>query len=293
MSDYIIFYLFFAAQVALLSIYFPYLMLKRMRKIYTDYPPSEYPKLYPSGKAELSRAHHIFEAANILVVFLAIAMIVWIELFTDPSIERVLDELSVIFFVVQLGPMVILEISAKSELKAMRLLNKNRKRSAELQPRKVTDFASVKLITLTISMIILSIIVDILVNQHIHQFQFSWDNSTVHRSIVMIVTNALLATVGYFNIYSKKLDPHQDTNDRNHQIGLAIRSLFYVSIGMSIFFMVKEGTDDLGIDHLQPAMTALYCTLIGFFSIGSRVISIKLKDINFDVYKEDATSPHN
>lgn len=280
MSAHTIFYITFALQIAVLSIYFPRRILARMRRILDAHPPQEFPKLYPLSEDTYQKSQRRFEVINILVVILGITVIFWIEFFAKGDLTRILDEISVVFFLLQLVPMAFLEFSEKSNYKLMRAINTTKKKFAALRPRKFTDFAPAKLFVMAVAMIALSIIVDFTLNT-----ATDWSEGPMQRSLVVVITNGLLFILMYCNVFSRKLNPHQDEQDRIAHITLAVRTLLYISIGMSIYMMIKQITKQDGLDFIQPALTSLYCLAIGIMCIGGRVSSFDFENENFEVYR--------
>ena len=57
MTEHQLFYLVFLGQVLLISYVFPRRVLKRMRHVVDNYPPTEYPRLYPVSQNLVERAH--------------------------------------------------------------------------------------------------------------------------------------------------------------------------------------------------------------------------------------------
>jgi len=279
MNEYTLFYITFALQVAILSIYFPVKIMAKIRSMLEAHPPEQYPKLYPLSEDTYVKSQRRFEVFNILVVVLGLAVILWIEFYSKRSVGNILDEISIFFFLVQLVPMALLELSEKSNYKIMRAINKTKKKVAALKPRSIFDFASKSLFAFTLGLMLASFIIDFILNG-----TSGWEEA-LQRTITIIITNLLLFILMWCNVYSKKLNPHQDDADRLNHISIAVKSLLYISMGMSVYLIVKQVTKQDNLDFIQPALSSLYCLAIGVMCIGTRINSFNANNENFEVYR--------
>lgn len=282
-----VFYGCFFIQLLLISVYFPRLVKQRVAYVIEEYPAQEYPKLYPYSPAYMEREMTIFTRFNYLICCVGVLLVI-ASLLVLPQGNYVPEMSPMIFFMLQMMPFFKLEMSECSVFSAMKKANNNRVRTTLLAPRRLTDFVSTPIILTAVTLILVSIAVDIYVNQHIETFLLGMGKGTFGRTITILVTNSLLAVVVWWNIQGKRLDPHQDNKDRLQIIAVTVRSLFYVSMGLSVFLIVREGTDDMQIDHWQPVLMTVYCIVIGYFSMALKWTQLSVDDINFDVYKADA-----
>ena len=58
-------------------------------------------------------------------------------------------------------------------------------------------------------------------------------------------------------------------------------------MAMSVFTMTQAADDVFDLDFLDATLMSLYFQVIVFFSIGHVLRSLKLEDIDFDVYKKE------
>lgn len=283
------FIILFSIQIILLTAYIPSLAIKRIKLILDQFPREQYPKLYPFEETNYDKNKHWFLLLNGIVAFIGLAIIIAL-LFSNPAelpkglVEK-LDMVTAIYFLFQLTPIGFLSWSEKNNLKAMRILAKNNKRSANFSKRNILNFVPVSWLFAAVALILFSIGMDFYLNFDANKDVFSVDNKTVHTSIVLLVTNALLFCVVYFNIYSKKLNPHQADADRLKHIEITAKSIVLMSIAMSLFFIVKAGFNEQMSDLIQAGLTSLYCAFVGYLSIGFQFDKINVNQINFDVYK--------
>lgn len=191
------------------------------------------------------------------------------------------------YFMVQVAPLMLVELSEFAYFKLMRKADSRTKRKAELHPRRLFDFISPTIFGTAIFMNIACIFYYL----YIDQFQFHWANDTFVISIALIAMNALFAGIIYWNLSGKKMDPYQSSKDRIRQIENTVKSLVFVSIGASIFIMVTAGINEFNLDHLEPSIMSLYLQLIALVSVGTRLRTLRIENIDFDVYKEDVSVP--
>ena len=121
---------------------------------------------------------------------------------------------------------------------------------------------------------------------YVHQFTIEWGHDTVQRAIVLIITNLLLAGLGAWLLYGKKINPHQSPDNRNQQISTNLHSFLFVSMAMSAFFMTQAADDIYNLDFLDATLMTLYFQAIAFLSLGYALRNQKLEDVDFEVYKD-------
>lgn len=113
----------------------------------------------------------------------------------------------------------------------------------------------------------------------------SWGHNTVQRTIILLVTNAMLFGVGAWQFYVMKLDPHQTPADRARRAAIGVKSMLYVSMVFSIYLMTATADEIHGLDALDAVLMSLYFQAVVAISVGSVLRIFKPDEINFDVYK--------
>lgn len=284
MSIHIIFYVIFASQVILLSYYLPEQMLKRMKTVLEEYPPSIYPKLYPDSVEYYHKGQRRFKAINQIIMAAGVVLLFaigWWQMTTGGELSPMVPWA---YFMLQWLPSAYLEMSGVSQFKKMRGADERTTRKADLRPRHMQDYIPAKLLSLTAAALAVCIWVVL--------FTFEYDLSPGGKAFtnIAIMVGANLAGIvfAYWLVHSTKLDPYQASTDRVKQLKMTITSLCAVSIGMNIFLMVTVTVDKYGLDFLEPGIMSIYCQLLSVFSMGIMLEAMKLEDINFDVYKGDA-----
>ena len=285
-----LFYLAFLSQIFLMSYYFPNKLLARMRHVLATYPPETYPKLYPRPIEHYKTAHAAFKYASrfimLLGFFILFAVMFWVDHSTFADHGFISVAWPAAYGMIQFSPLMAVEFSEFSHFKQMRNANSASKRVADLRRRGLTDVVSPALLGMAILLFAGAIVFDL----YAHDFTVTWGHDTVQRAIVMTLTNGLLACVGAWNLYGRKLDPHQSTEDRVRRISVGLKSLFYVSMALSVFIALSAADDIYNLDFVAAVIMSVYFQVIALLSLGYTLSSIRTDEIDFDVYKNDTAT---
>jgi len=283
MLDNILFYLVFLSQIWLLSFYYPGKILKRVRTVLKTYPPSKYPKLYNKSPDYYELGAKIYQVMNKIILLVGIVVICAIGSWDLSSDEEVEGVFTLLYFMLQMFPVMLMEFSGYAYFKQMRKLNIDGTRRADIQPRHLFDFVSPALVGLAV-----------IINTACILFVFFLDPTPYEIgsdvfviSISLIATNVLFALIIRFNINGKKLDPYQSSKDRTRQIERAVKSLIGISIVASLFIMLNQGMEHFQLDYFEAVTMSLYLQFIAWLSLGAMLRTLRIEDINFDVYKEE------
>ncbi len=285
-----LFYIAFLSQIFLTSYYFPNKLLARMQHVLETYPPEKYPKLYPRPIEHYKMAHLAFKFVSrsiLLLGFLVLfAVMFWVDhsTFADHGFISVAWPLA--YGMIQFLPLIAVEYSEFSHLKQMRQANSASKRSADLRRRNLTDLVSPGLLGIALLLLAGAILFDL----YVHDFAVSWDHDTIQRAIVLIVTNGFLIILGAWNLYGRRLDPHQSAEDRIQRISVALKSALYVSMALSVFIAITAADDMYKLDFIEAVIMSIYFQAIAILSLGYTLRSIKPGEMNFDVYKNGAAA---
>lgn len=134
-------------------------------------------------------------------------------------------------------------------------------------------------------MALAAFVVAIFVDLYAHDFNVSWGHDTIQRTLIFTLYNLFISGVGAWNIYGKKLNPHQSADDRARQIKTTLHAFIYVSLAMNLFWITQAADDVFDIDYLDAIIMSVYFQVIVLLSVGTVLRNMKLKDLNFDVYK--------
>ena len=282
-----LFYIAFLSQILLLSYYFPNRLLERMQQVLTLYPPETYPKLYPKPIEYYKMGQLTFKYVNRFVLLLGLAVLFaimfWVDHSTFADDGFISEAWPAAFGMIQYLPLLAVEISEFSNFKQMREANAASRRTADLKRRSLGDVVSPALIATALLLLAGAIIVDLFA----HEFALNWENGSLGRAITLIVSNGVIASIGWWNLYGRKLDPHQSSEDRYQRVSVTIKSLLYVSMAMSVFIAVTAIDDLYKLDYLDAVLMSVYFQAIALMSLGIPLNDLKLEEIDFDVYKND------
>ena len=272
--NHILFYIVFLSQILLISFYFPRKLLNRTKHIFKKFPPKQYPNLYPKTEIFYLKAHQWYKNGNYFI--LAVGLFLMYILVTDSTID---DWNGVVFayFMFQFLPVIIMEVTSFKYYKLMRNADSRTTRKADLKPRKIFDFISPGMFSIAI-MVYLSFVIFII---YLNQFDYLWFGGYIN-VVGITLMNLLNTVIVLWNMFGKKLDPYQASEDRINQIKLIARQLIFISIAATIFVTITVGLKALELKHLTQILMSLYFQVIAI----SGLRTLNVDSINFDVYKE-------
>ncbi len=285
-----LFYIAFLSQIFLMSYYFPNKLLARMRHLMATYPPETYPKLYPRPIEHYKRAQLAFKYACRFVLLLGFvilfAVMFWVDHGTFAEHGFISNAWPAAYGMIQFLPLMAVEFSEFGHFKQMRKANSASTRVADLRRRGLLDFVSPGLLGMTLLLFAGAILFDL----YVHDFAVTWGHDTIQRAIVMTATNGLIAIIGAWNLYGRKLDPHQSPEDRMQRISVSLKSVLYVSMALSVFIAMTAADDLYSLDSVDAVIMSVYFQVIAVLSLGYTLRNINPDEINFDVYKNDAAT---
>lgn len=283
-----LFYIAFASQIFLLSYFLPNRLLARMRYILATFPPHQYPKLYPRPVEQYANAYRMFRMMSRIILLVGIGILLAVMFVVDHSTfadDGYISEAWPAFYgMLQFLPLLVLELSEYSHLRQMRKANTSSKRVAELRRRSLTDFVSPVAMVATLALYAGAVFF----NLYVYDFAVGWSHDAIQRILVLTGTNLLLALLGFWTLRASKSDPHQAFADRHHRISVGLKSIFYVSMALSVFIAIEALDDMIMMDPLDAVILSVYFQVIALLSLGYTIKNIKCDDIDFEVYRSDA-----
>jgi len=285
MYDNILFYVVFLSQLLLVSHFYPQKVLSQMRQMLSRYPATEYPKFYTKPVEFYANGMRIYEITNKAILTLGIILLVSIGVWDGKSEGYVPEMLPFAFWGLQIIPFLLIELFGYTNSKMMREADKRTTRNADLNPRRLFDFVSPVMVGLSVFMYVGTILFFYM----IHGFEFHPRNDTLVIFVSLSLMNLLFVAIITWNLRGKKKDPHQAHSDRIRQMGVSLRSLFVMSIVASVFIVTVEGLQTFELKYLASSLMSLYLQLTVAIGIGSILRSLRLEDMNFDVYREDVS----
>ena len=268
-------YIVLFSQIMFVSYYYPRRMLIRVHTIFKNYPPNDFPKLYPESIDKYKKSVKRYQVMNHLIMVLGFSLILWF--YVTPRTGKWDQAIVFWYFMIQFIPNLGIELWSMKYHKAMRLLDQDAQKEAVLQPRRLTDFISREF--LAIVFVIYVIIVGYVA--YLNQFNYPWFGGYLN---VLIISGTYLffGFIIYRAMYGKVKNPHQSYEDRKIDIQTLIRQLFSIAIAVTIYAMIQISLRAFGIEAYKAITISLYFHVIGYLSMQWP----RLDFINFDVYKD-------
>lgn len=283
-----LFYLVFTGQIFLISWYFARKIHARMTYVINHYPEDQYPKLYPRPVEYYRIGHAVFRYANMAIFLLGFAILGLVIFVVDHATfadDGYISEFwPALYGMIQMIPTAVLEFSELNQLKKMRELNIRSTRTAELQPRNLSQFISPWLLGTAICLVIATIAVDF------YLADFAFNKETIPQTLLILAANGLFAFLGAKALYGPRQNPYQSHADRSHHIKVNLQSFASVSIAGSLFLLMQSVRDVYPLAFMDAVVMSIYFQAIVFFSIGYLLRNIKIEDLDFTVYRSPEAS---
>ena len=286
----ICFYAVFISQVFLLSYYYPKKLYNRVKFVLDNYPPEEYPKLYPMLSPELA-TYVSRKGLSRYRSFNAVTLAIGVALITAALIKGVnaytTEEVVIAAYaMLQFAPIIWLSISELRHLNLMRMANRSTKRTSTLQSRGLFDFVSRPFVALALVLIAANLGLDL----YIAADRQVWDNDLLIKLASTNLVHFVAAGVMAFYLLTGKRNPLQDPKDRMTELQILVKSSIICSVAASVFFISNTSLDLFDAAYLDPLIMSIYFQAAGEFSLGLMLRSQPVEAINFDVYKETPVS---
>ena len=280
----IIFYIVFISQLLLISHYFPKKLIERAKFVFATYPPSEYPKLYPKSIDQEEKGLTRFSRLNQGILWLGFVILIALVAFDYSGPGRMNESFPIMFGLLQFLPYFLMELSGFNQFKLMRKADARTKRKASLEARRLLDFVTPGILALVVTFYIAYVLVEIFTSQ---PGQFL-DSESLSKIALITACNVFFAGIALYNMYGKKLNPHQTYGDRTQQIKTVLHSLIVLSILESIYFIFAAASDAFDLQHLELVLNSLYFLVIATVSIKATEHILDPVNTDFTVYKIDA-----
>ncbi len=276
MPEHITFHLVFLGQILLVSFYLPKRVHDQMKYVFETYTPSTHPKLYPRPVEHYQRSIRTYRNWNLFM--LSAGLLIFAALFINPHDGDVDNAIVMGYFFAQMFPVILLDISSLKEFRLMRTVNSRTTRTAELHPRRLFDFISPTLFGITV----ITYVAFVLLILYIKQFEFPWFGG-YWNILGITIMNLFFASMVLWQMYGKKLNPHQAYADRIRSIETTTKIMVFTSIAATVFVALSVALSAFEIRHLLPVFLSLYCQSLA--AIGFQ--AYRIGHTNFDVYKGD------
>ena len=268
-------YIVLFSQIMFVSYYYPRRMLIRIHTIFKNYPPNDFPKLYPESIDKYKKSAKRYQVMNHLIIVLGFSLILWF--YVTPRTGKWDQAIVFWYFMIQFIPNLGIELWSMKYHKAMRLLNQDAQKEAVLQPRRLTDFISREF--LAIVFVIYVIFVGYVA--YLNQFDYQWFGGYLN-VLIISCTYLFFGFIIYRAMYGKVKNPHQSYEDRKRDLQLLVRQILSLAIAVMLYAMLQISLKVFGLESFKAISISLYFHVIGFLSMQWP----RLDFINFDVYKD-------
>ncbi len=288
-----VFYLTFAGQIFLLSIHYPNQLANRISYVLKNYPPTEYPKLYPSGftiltaGAKTSRLT-LFKRYNQLVALLGGAILVAMLASGYRPADKGGDEIFVmLYFFLQTVPFIVIAFSEFRNYKLMHQAFQTTTRSADLRPRKLFDFVAPAYVVAAVLLFIawatfyMSSAGDVA----------TWTTEKYATLSIISGMNLAYIIIIWRAISGAKLDPYQAYGDQIKTIESITKTMVFSSIMISVFMILTQAADEYALEVFDPPLVSFYMQLCVVMGIGLTLRLTKIEDVDFSVYRAGTETP--
>jgi len=285
----LLFLIVFLSQIFLISVYYPMKIRRRILYILKNYPPSEYPKLYPApfdhdAREAAKGGLKAYRNINLLIAAIGLAVLARGALLGYTPSPKGGDEIYVLlYFFLQVSPIFYLEFTWCKLHKRMREANTARARKADLNPRRLFDFISPAVFALAV--VLLASWVTLFLYSEGFDQPWRWNVYVTLGAVTF--ANALMAGVAARHMLGRKLDPHMANKDRLLRIETIIKTSVFTSIAISVFLIINNLADTYALEVYDPVLMSVYFQLIAFFSFGLQILKFKVETLDFEVYKKD------
>ncbi len=286
----VVFYTVFVGQILLISVYYPAKLIARIRYVGDNFPPAEYPLLYPPGYSGFAgpqggRKLKFYRVANSVIALVGFMALAAAAASGYRPAEKGGDEIFVmIYFFLQIIPWVYAGLKEYEQFRLMRVAFDGRTRKAELRPRYLFDFISPVYVVAAIILYFAWLIFYMSGDDVI--FPYKWEIYATLAGVTGI--NLIYAFVIARYVGGRKLDPHQAYKDQLKQIELLTKILVFSSIGASVFHIMTIAADRYSFEVFDPALSSFYMQLCIVIAMGLTFKTVRVEAIDYDVYKKDA-----
>jgi len=285
-----LFYTIFLGQIFYLSIYIPGKICSRVEYVMEQFPPEEYPKLYPSpydrfAEESGKRKLRIFKGINYAIAIIGLVILQQMIMSDYRPAAQGGDEIFVLlYFFLQFIPIGYAQLKEYMQYKLMRATFTSKKRTADLSPRRLFDFVSPVYVGVAVVAYVGWLYMYLLSRDfggqpHWEIYLTVFGMSGVQ---IMFVVNIARTLMG------KKENPYQSYADQLRQIGAVIKIMLFASIGMSVFLTITQLVDQYDLEVFDPVLSSLYFQFCAVFGVGFAFKTMQVEKADFEVYRDDS-----
>jgi len=188
------------------------------------------------------------------------------------------------YAMLQFLPFVVMALSDVSAVKQMRKIDVSTIRVAELRRRTLSDYINPVLIVCAVALCVTFLLIEFYVNNPADR----WSSDSVSRVVSTVLVNCFFIAIGAFSLYGPKQDPYQTQKTRAHIVSIALKTLAFSSMAISIFMAVNAINDGLSSDAYEALIISIFLQVIAVISFGYTLSKTQPRKQDFDVYREEA-----
>ncbi|WCL55458.1 hypothetical protein [Gimibacter soli] len=280
-----IFYLVFAAQIALVSLYYPKQIGARILHVFDHYPPADYPKLYagagPEGIDRGRRQIALYLGVNRAIAVLGLIVLVSLiasgyEFGPKGGAELFVGG----YFMVQALPYIYLAVAEFAQYKALRRAFHTVRRSADLTRRRLFDYIAPGYVVAAVVSYVVWVVFQI-GGRPVSEWR---EDVYLAVPLITAMNVAYIFMIRHF-ISGRRLNPLAGPTDQFIQTEMQVKTLVLSSIFCSVFLTLMIAAGRYGFEFMDPIVTSLFLQLCMVFSVGMTLKSVNPKEVDFEVYR--------
>jgi len=282
-----VFYAVLASQVYILSVHYPRKISARVAYMLDNFPPAEYPKLYPNFHAGYVETQHlkmrVYSVINYVIALVGIGILAAMISSDYRPAAKGGDEIFVmLYFFLQTIPLLYISWKEHCQYRLMRLTFDDKKRVADLARRGLFDYVSPVYVAVALMLyggwlvFYLYQAGPIAVWEAKHYITFG----------TITGMNIFYSVTIFAFVSGKKIDPYKAPKDQQRHAESVIKVMVFSSIMISIFLALTQAADEYAFEIFDPVVTSFYMQLCVVFGLGLMMRILDVEEINFDVYRE-------
>lgn len=265
--------LVFISQIVTLSIYLPLKWRNYRIALFARHPKEKYPHLYFQPESVEVNRQKIRRVIDSVVIVLGIGLI------SEAIIQSMTaDELAhrmFVFSIIQIMPFMLSRYWGKKNNQLMKERKIEKVMKASMSVRKITDFISPLMITVTVCLYVVSLVAGIL-----SSIEF---NTVILMIILNTAINIYLVRSILNGLYSERTDQFLSDEDRLKQIGKKLKRLPLSSIIFSAFILSILLFENFGLSGALIFMiTSFFLQLLFIVEVNPKI------ERDFSVYQENS-----
>lgn len=270
-----VFYVAFFGQIVLISYFLPRKIGKNVDYVLNNFPPEDYPKLYPMPQLYYGKRYRGFQLLCRAILAMGLVLL---GLFISGIIEDDMQTtVPLLYFFIQYIPVVLVEIVGRKQLKLMRRDESLRTRKASLQPRRLLDVVPKGLgyfaAAVYCGFIILTISIELYATETANGF-FSL--------AIVSCANLFFLSIVLWNLYGRNQDPYRSEETRLSQTTRITQALLLINIAATLFVSFTLILDVFQIESAEGISLCFYLQLISLLNMAS----MRIDNVDFEVYRD-------